>query len=122
MAEPYSLDLRERVVAACEEEDETRAEIAERFSVSVGFLYAMLRQSRSGQSLKPKPHRGGFSSCVDEPARQKIAKLVKDKPDATLNELCRDLGKKDGPSIKKSRMGQLLQVMGLKRKKDAFSV
>jgi transposase len=123
MAEPYSQDLRERVVAAVDEGD-TREEAAERLGVSVRFVYDMLRLRRETGSLAPRPHAGGKASAVDETARAKIRGLVAAKPDATLAELCRDLagGGGGGPSIKKSRMGQVLQAMGLKRKKDAGGV
>jgi putative transposase len=46
MAEPYSRDLRERVAAACDEVAETREEVAERFGVSVRFVYGLLRRRR----------------------------------------------------------------------------
>jgi transposase len=125
MAEPYSLDLRERVVAACEEGGETRSEVAERFGVSTGFVYAMLRLSRAegGKgSLEPKPHTGGFASRVDEAAEGKIRDLVAATPDATLAELCAALAARGGPAVKKSRMGQALAALGLPRKKDAGRV
>ena len=42
--EAYSLDLRERVVAAYEKGNNTIAEIAAKFSVGETFLKKMLRQ------------------------------------------------------------------------------
>ena len=35
---PYSTDLRERVVAACDAGDATREQIAARFSVSISWI------------------------------------------------------------------------------------
>ena len=40
----YSMDLRERVVAACDEGGDTRAEIAERFSVSGSWVRRLLQR------------------------------------------------------------------------------
>ena len=39
----YSMDLRERVVAACDAGDDTREEIAARFSVSVAWVRRLLQ-------------------------------------------------------------------------------
>ena len=80
MAEPYSQDLRERVVGAVDE-GETREEAAERFGVSVRFVYDMLRLRRETGSLAPRPHAGGAASAVDDAARDKIGGLVKATPD-----------------------------------------
>ena len=63
MAEPYSLDPRERVVAACDEGD-TREEAAERFGASVRFVYAMLRLRRQTGSLAPRPHSVSKSTAT----------------------------------------------------------
>jgi len=42
--QPYSLDLRQRVVRAYEQADASISEIAEQFGVSSGFVKKMLRQ------------------------------------------------------------------------------
>ncbi len=44
----YSLDLRRRVVRAYEEGNDSVAEVAEQFSVSIGFVKKMLRQLYRG--------------------------------------------------------------------------
>ena len=116
MAEPYSIDLRERVVAACDE-GETRAEVAERFGVSVRFVYGLLRLRRVSGSVAPKPRRGGFPSAVDGPARQMIRELVAAQPDAELRELCDRLAARGGPRVGPSRMCQVLRELGLPLKK-----
>ena len=116
MAEPYSIDLRERVVAACDEGD-TRGEVAERFGVSVRFVYGLLRLRRQAGSVAPKPPRGGFPSAVDGPARAVIRELVAQQPDAELRELCGRLAARGGPAISRARMCQVLKGLGLPRKK-----
>jgi transposase len=42
--EAYSLDLRERICAACDEGLETRQEVADRFGVGRWFVQKLLRQ------------------------------------------------------------------------------
>ena len=116
MAEPYSIDLRERVVAACDAGD-TREEVAERFGVSVRFVYDLLRLRRQTGSVAPRPPRGGFPSAVGGPARQAIRELVAEQPDAELKELCGRLAARGGPAISRARMCQVLQGLGLPLKK-----
>jgi transposase len=88
----YSIDLRERVAAACDEGLDTRAEIAERFSVSQSWIRRLLQRRRDSGSLAPKPHRGGHPPAFDAEAAQKLRDAVKATPDATLRELAEAVG------------------------------
>lgn len=54
MPRPYSVDLRERVLLACEENGRGFAEIARRFRVGVSTLRLWRRQARAGQRA-PRP-------------------------------------------------------------------
>ncbi len=114
---PLSMDLRERVVGACEVEGLTQEEAAERFCVSERSVRRLLKLKREAGGVAPRPHAGGFASAVDVAARARIRSLVAAGNDATLEELCRGLREGGGPSVKKSRMGQVLAAMGLPRKK-----
>lgn len=114
---PLSMDLRERVLAACDEGGETREEVAERFGVSPRSVYYWLGRRRDSGSAAPKPHAGGFASALDPTARNTLRELVAQQPDAYLHELCAALQRAGGPSLKKSRLGQVLSDMGLPRKK-----
>ena len=62
----YSTDLGERVVAACDARDNTREQIAARFSVSQFWVRRVLRQRREGGAIAPKPH--GERPAVDSGA------------------------------------------------------
>ena len=68
----YSIDLRERVVAACDARDGTREQIAARFSVSVSWIRKLLQAAardrldrpqaarrRPGPGLRRRGRRGG---------------------------------------------------------------
>ena len=56
---PYSMDLRERVVAAVDEGEGSQREIARLFRVSVSFVSRLLQRRRQKDTLAPKPHGGG---------------------------------------------------------------
>ena len=49
MKKQISLDLRERIVAACDAQEGTREEVAKRFKVSLGMVKKLLAQrARTG--------------------------------------------------------------------------
>ncbi len=87
-----SMDLRERVAAACDEGFDTRSEIAERFSVSESWIRRLLQRRRDTGSLAPRPHRGGHPPAFDAEAARKLREAVKATPDATLKELAEATG------------------------------
>ena len=55
----YSLDLRERVAAACQQPGRNLGAVAAQFSVSVSFVEKFLQRQRTSGSLAPLPLRGG---------------------------------------------------------------
>ena len=65
MPKPYSADLRERVLAACEPGEAGRAAVAQRFNVSGATGYNWLRQAREEGRRAAKPHAGGPAPKVD---------------------------------------------------------
>jgi transposase len=83
----YSMDLRIRVAAARDQGMNTRAEIAEQFSVSESWIRRLLQRRRETDSLAPKPHGGGHPPAFDTEAAQRLRDAVKSTPDATLKEL-----------------------------------
>ena len=89
---PYSLDLRVRVAAAVDENEESQAEIARRFGVSPSFITRLLRHRRQTGSLSPKPHGGGHPPALDRHGRQRLRQAVQEQPDATLAELAHRVG------------------------------
>src|SRR3954464_1606088 len=100
----YSMDLRERVVAACDARDGTREQIAARFSVSVAWVRKLLRRRRETGSPPPKPprrgpgspahkpHGGGRPPAFDAAAGARLREEVRADPDATLEELGKAAG------------------------------
>jgi transposase len=62
---PYPKELRTRVVAAVERGENTIAEVADFFSVSVAFVKKMLKLHRAGDDLEPR-HGGGTEVLLKE--------------------------------------------------------
>src|SRR4051794_27807997 len=86
MGRPYSTDLRERVLRACENGEESQAVIARRFEISESAVGSWLRHLHKEGRRAPKPHGRGFRSILDEDDGAVLRSLVKDRNDATLKE------------------------------------
>jgi transposase len=89
---PYSLDLRQRVIAALDAGEGSQPEIAARFRVRVSFITRLLRRRRRTGSLAPGPHGGGHPPALDRAAQRRLRRLVREQPDATLDELAERVG------------------------------
>jgi transposase len=89
---PYSRDLRERVAAAVDHGEGSLREIARRFRVSLSFVARLLRRRRQTGALDPRPHGGGHPPALDRAALERLRDLVRQQPDATLDELRQRIG------------------------------
>jgi transposase len=89
MGKPYSLDLRERVVASLESGLSTR-QAAARFSVSVAAVGEWGRLKRSQGDVRPAKQGKPKGSVLDAHA-QFILGALKEKPDTTLEEMAERL-------------------------------
>jgi len=118
----YSLDLRERVVAAYEKGGQSIAEIAAQFSVGQTFLKKMLRQKRQSGSLERLPSRAGAKKVLSEVHRRWLSKQVKERPDATLVELQEGLQKTQQVRVSRATVSRELQGLRLPRKKSRLSL
>src|SRR4051812_33246376 len=90
--QPYSADLRERIVAAVERGEHSIRQIGHIFSVSLSFVVRLLQRYRTTGSLQPSPHGGGPTPKFDAPTVARLLRLVRDQPDATLAEVRDRLG------------------------------
>lgn len=86
--EAISLDVRLRVIEACEAGELTRAEIAELYRVSQAWLYNVLKRYRETGSLAPiQQSRRGREPIFDDKLLKRLQSAIERQPDATLAEL-----------------------------------
>ena len=76
MPQPYSADLRERVLLACEEDRLSRAAIAAQFRLGETTIYRWLQAWRVEGRREAKPHPGGVAPRLDAPTLDKLRALV----------------------------------------------
>jgi transposase len=92
MARPYSVDLRERVVARVEAGDSCRT-VAKRFGVSVSSVVKWSQRKRQTGSLAAKP-MGGARRLVLSGERDWLLSRIAEKPDLTLRGLLAELAER----------------------------
>src|SRR4051794_39014777 len=88
----YSQDLRQRVLDSVERHEGSLRQIARRFLVSLSFVVRLLQRHRRTGSLDPKPHGGGRPAALGPDNLERLKELVRQQPDATLQELRQRLG------------------------------
>lgn len=115
----YSLDLRERVAAACQQPGRTIGVVAAQFSVSVSFVAKLLQRQRTSGSLAALPHRSGPAPCLDAAARAEVVACLRQQPDVTLDELRVWVAALGGPTVSPATMGRAVQALDWRRKKRA---
>lgn len=84
--EAYSLDLRQRVLAACDAGRGTK-QVAELFNVSPAWVRRLKQRRRELNTIHPLPRRYGPKPKIDQAGRDRLRELVTLRPDATLAEL-----------------------------------
>jgi transposase len=114
----YSVDLRKRIVEAVERGDHTIRAIAELFNVHETFIYKLLRQKRERGDINPLPHGGGAEAKLTKEHLQILADLVKQSPDATLEELREQIRKKTRVEVGITTIWRSLEALNLSRKKS----
>jgi transposase len=111
---PYSMDLRERVIAACDAGRQTK-EVAQTFQVSPAWVRRLKQHRRERGDIVPRSGGGSRGRKID---RQRLAQLVQEKPDATLVELRDRLVAEGGKKVTPWAICKALQELKLSFKKS----
>jgi len=117
MPRPYSADLRERALLACEEGRLSRAAIAAQFRIGETTLYRWLQEWRTEGRGEAKPHAGGVAPHLDAAALEKLRQLVREQNDATLAEYAARLAEQAAVTVSAPTLCRALQKLSLNRKK-----
>ena len=116
----YSLDLRQRVVAAYEDGVETIREVAEQFLVSESFIKKMLARHRATGDIAPRGHGGGQQKRLSQTHRRWLLRTVLAMPDITLSELQARLFDEKQMSVSVPTLSRGLRALNLRRKKNQW--
>lgn len=118
MVKPYSLDLRERVVAACKSGGTCR-EVAARFSIGVSSVVRWSQRFRQTNSVAPKPMGGDRNSRLTE-VRGWLLERIAREPDLTLEELRLVLAREQQLSVSYGCVQRFVTKERLTFKKNAL--
>ncbi len=113
MVAAISLDLRKRILKACDA-GETAPAVAKRFDVSVAFVHKLKRQLRITGKIEAQPRNSGPKPKLAG-YEEKLSALIKAQPDATLEELRARLG----VEVELSTLWYFLDRLGLSVKKNS---
>jgi transposase len=112
----YSLDLRQKILRACEQRLGSQRAIATLFGVSQSCVEKLLRRHRATGDISPRPHAGGRRALCAATALAHVRRLVQAHPDATLAELSVQLQAQHGLHVSVPTMGRLVLHLKLPRK------
>ena len=113
MGKPYSMDLRERVVAAIEGGESTR-QAAARFSIGIATAGAWARLKRATGEVRPAK-QGKPKAC------DFILSALAEAPDTTLDEMVERLREERGVTVVRTAVWKFLDRHGQTHKKTAHA-
>ena len=87
-----SLDLRQRILDAYDRDEDSRAEVAHRFRVSLGMVKKLLQQRRRTGDIAARHHHSGRKPMIVATHRSQMRSLLAKKNDLTLKELRQAMG------------------------------
>jgi transposase len=118
MPNPYDVALRERAVQAYERGEGSYADLAALFNVDHRTLERWVARWRATGSVAPHPRGGGWPCPID---MEVLLETVREKPDATLEEIRRLYNRRVPRARRTSRTSvhRALQRAGFVLKKNA---
>jgi transposase len=114
---PYSLDLREKVIAAVAQDKQANRQIAETLSISEATIERWTRRQRETGSVAASAHAGGVVRVL-APHGSFLRAMVKTQPDISLEELCVRIQTELGLKVSGSMVSRELTRLRLSRKKS----
>jgi transposase len=84
-----SLDLRVRILAACDKHDTTQHAVATRFGISLGFVKKLLHQRKTIGTIDNLYSRVGRKPVLSAKQREQMRQVILKHPGATLAEIAR---------------------------------
>jgi transposase len=122
MHKAYSLDLRERAVAAVEA-GLLRAEVGRLFGVSLATLKRWLFKRRNGLSLASKAYRRGFPAHFSRPeALAALRAQLQADPDGRLIDHCQRWQEHTGQWLSVATLHRARRALGWRHKKKGWSL
>jgi transposase len=114
----YSLDLRQRILTAWQNKENTQRGLAKRFKVSLSFVRDFLRRYRETNEIAAKPQGGDRRSKIKGENEELLKKIVAEQNDIYLREIQEKLQKEKKIEVSISGINRTLKRLELGRKKN----
>lgn len=119
--QPYSLDLRRKIVDVYVEGHTSQRQIAKQFRVAYSFVRKLIKQYRETGEIAPKQRTEQTPTKLSVEQLEVLETIVESNNDATLAELCDLLEQRVGIRIGVSTMFRMLEKLNLTLKKNTAS-
>lgn len=116
----YSIDLRERVLVACDEGKHAITHIAREFKVSTRWIYKLKQQRHQEGTISPRGHGGGRQPAFYAEDSLALDEYISKQPDATLQEIQRHFDNRVSCSIQ--AVANALKHLGWRYKKNRYEL
>ncbi len=117
---PHSNDLRCRVIDAYDGGAGPMRRMAERFSVSLDFVWRLVKRWRETDQVDPKPHGGGQPPKIDGERLERLRSLLEKDRSATLAELRDAFVRDTGVKVSTGAVSRALRRLNVTRKKISY--
>ena len=117
----YSVDLRQKVIDAYNQQEGSQRQLAKRFRVSLTFIENLLKRYRTDGTVEPRKHGGGQLPKLSLEQEGILTNLIEENNDAILVELCDRLEQRVGVRISRATMGRYVKKLKLTRKKKLYT-
>lgn len=118
--QPYSIDLRKKIIEVYEQEKISIRHLAKRFYVAKSFVQKLLKQEQQTGDISPKRQGGNSPPKVQGADLVTLTEIIENNNDATLEELCELLEGQTGVKVSRATMGRISQNLDYTFKKKTL--
>jgi len=115
--QPYSIDLRKKIIEVYKQEKISIRNLAKRFYVAKSFVQKLIKQEQDTGDISPKRQGGNSPPKVQGEDLVTLAEIIENNNDATLSELCELLEAQTGIKVSRATMGRISQQLNYTVKK-----
>jgi transposase len=115
--QPYSIDLRKKIIEVYEQEKISIRNLVKRFYVAKSFVQKLLKQEKQTGDISPKRQGGNSPPKVQGADLVTLTEIIENNNDATLEELCELLEAQTGIKVSRATMGRISQNLNYTFKK-----
>ena len=116
----YSKDLRTRVISAWKAKEGSQRQRRRTLSGKFELCATVLRRYRQTGQVESKPRGATVAPKITDTQLAALLKLVNQRPDALLEELCEGWAQQSGTKVSVPTMHRALERLGSRRKKNAI--